>query len=106
MRAQRCEFRRTDSFNQMKLGSRIRLSRLEAQGSPLLVNFLGKMAGSVTWRNSLGAGNGRVRPHIDVRQFGADKKGSFHMLTTVAQWSHNTLILAFAVLTALVVFAI
>jgi hypothetical protein len=39
------------------------------------------------------------------RRFGADKKEVF-MLTTVAQWSHNTLIVAFALLTALVVFSI
>ena len=47
--------------------------------------------------------NGRVRPHIKERI----KKEDFHMLATFAQWGHNTLILAMAVLTvALVVFAI
>jgi hypothetical protein len=39
------------------------------------------------------------------RHLGADKRKS-QMLNSVAQWSHNALILAFAVLTALVVFAI
>jgi hypothetical protein len=66
----------------------------------------------VTWRKPVSSGNGRLRPHINPAPlFGADlhllEMRSFYMLTTVARWTHNTLLLAVALLTvALVLFAI
>jgi hypothetical protein len=53
-----------------------------------------------------------MRPHLKTRtaaQRGPalEKSGDFDMFATVARWSHNTLLLAMALLTAaLVVFAI
>jgi hypothetical protein len=44
---------------------------------------------------------------VDSAEFARNLTGDFHMLATVAHWTHNTLLLAMALLTAaLVVFAI
>ena len=54
-----------------------------------------------------------MRPHIQARTAALcglalpENSGDFDMFATVARWSHNTLLLAMALLTAaLVVFAI
>jgi hypothetical protein len=64
-----------------------------------------------SWCALFGAGNARMRPHIQARTAAlcglALKRGVFQMFATIARWSHNTLLLAMALLTAaLVVFAI
>jgi hypothetical protein len=66
-----------------------------------------------TWCALLKAGNVSMRPHLKVRTARLCGRalqrnlGDFDMFATVARWSHNTLLMAMALLTAvLVVFAI
>ncbi|HTB88707.1 MAG TPA: hypothetical protein VK743_12165 [Steroidobacteraceae bacterium] len=87
---------------------------MDAGGNgPIIRVFPAENACFANWCALFGAGNARMRPHIETGTAAwcgpalQRNLGDFDMFATAARWSHNTLLLAMALLTAaLVVFAI
>jgi hypothetical protein len=71
--------------------------------------FPQKIACFANWCAFSGAGNARMRPHIWIGTAAwcgpalQRNLGDFDMFATAARWSHNTLLLAMALLTAALV---